>query len=231
MSNTTLTTGVPAKRRRRTLAAGFASVAAAAAVTAGTAGTASAAVSGDPFPALRQCESGGNYAANTGNGFYGAYQFTQATWKGLGYSGLPSNAAPATQDAAARTLQARAGWGQWPACSAKLGLRGTGGATSAAVPVATAAAHVGTRAVAATPVSTAPSARPVLSLALADHYVQAVHDWQVLMNAHGATLTVDGGYGPQSAAAARAFELAHGLTVDSGIAGPQVWGALTGDAS
>jgi hypothetical protein len=72
---------------------------------------------------LRQCESGDNYAINTGNGFYGAYQFTLQTWVGLGYSGLPSTASPRTQDSAAVRLQAEAGWGQWPVCSAMLGLR------------------------------------------------------------------------------------------------------------
>lgn len=49
---------------------------------------------------LRDCESGGNYADNTGNGYYGAYQFSLATWERLGYSGLPSSAAPGVQDAA-----------------------------------------------------------------------------------------------------------------------------------
>jgi len=81
------------------------------------------ATSGDVWAELRQCESGGNYAENTGNGFYGAYQFAPGTWTGLGYSGLPSDAPPAVQDAAAQQLQARSGWGQWPACSAQLGLR------------------------------------------------------------------------------------------------------------
>lgn len=71
---------------------------------------------------LRLCESGNNYGEDTGNGYYGAYQFALATWWGLGYSGLPSNASPALQDQAAEKLQAEAGWGQWPACSASLGL-------------------------------------------------------------------------------------------------------------
>ena len=71
---------------------------------------------------LRQCESGGNYAIDTGNGYYGAYQFSAATWHGLGYPGLPNQATPAVQDQAAERLQARSGWGQWPECSAKLGL-------------------------------------------------------------------------------------------------------------
>ncbi len=81
-----------------------------------------AAPAGGAWAELRQCESGGNYAENTGNGYYGAYQFALATWNGLGFSGLPSQASPATQDAAAAELQARSGWGQWPACSRKLGL-------------------------------------------------------------------------------------------------------------
>ncbi len=75
------------------------------------------------FAALRKCESGGNYKTATGNGYYGAYQFDPRTWRTLGYSGLPSDAAPEVQDEAARKLLAKAGWGQWPACSRKLGLR------------------------------------------------------------------------------------------------------------
>jgi len=71
---------------------------------------------------LRLCESGNNYAEDTGNGYYGAYQFALSTWSSLGYSGLPSDASPAVQDQAAEKLQALAGWGQWPACSAELGL-------------------------------------------------------------------------------------------------------------
>jgi hypothetical protein len=71
---------------------------------------------------LRDCESGDDYQTDTGNGYYGAYQFSLATWEGLGFSGLPSQASPAVQDEAAQELQARSGWGQWPACSEELGL-------------------------------------------------------------------------------------------------------------
>jgi hypothetical protein len=71
---------------------------------------------------LRMCESGGNYNDNTGNGYYGAYQFAASTWSGLGLPGLPNQASPAVQDEAAKMLQARSGWGQWPSCSAQLGL-------------------------------------------------------------------------------------------------------------
>lgn len=78
---------------------------------------------GDVWARLRQCESGGNYTINTGNGFYGAYQFLPRTWRGLGFPGLPHQAPPEMQDDAARKLQARSGWGQWPACSRRIGAR------------------------------------------------------------------------------------------------------------
>jgi hypothetical protein len=71
---------------------------------------------------IRQHESGGNYAENTGNGYYGAYQFSQQTWNGLGYSGNPANASPATQDAAAQKLQSESGWGPWPNTSRMCGV-------------------------------------------------------------------------------------------------------------
>jgi hypothetical protein len=82
----------------------------------------SAAAGPDPFVALRDCESGGNYGDDTGNGYFGAYQFTLSSWRDLGLGGLPSQAPPAVQDRAAQELQARRGWGQWPACSRRLGL-------------------------------------------------------------------------------------------------------------
>jgi peptidoglycan hydrolase CwlO-like protein len=71
---------------------------------------------------LRECESGDDYQANTGNGYFGAYQFSQQTWTDLGYAGRPDLESPAMQDTAAQELQARSGWGQWPACAAALGL-------------------------------------------------------------------------------------------------------------
>jgi hypothetical protein len=76
----------------------------------------------NPFVALRDCESGGNYGDDTGNGYYGAYQFNLGTWRSLGFGGLPSQAPAAVQDQAAQELQARRGWGQWPSCARRLGL-------------------------------------------------------------------------------------------------------------
>jgi len=62
---------------------------------------------------IRAKESGGNYATNTGNGYYGAYQFSLATWRSVGGTGLPSQASAGVQDAMAQKLQQRSGWGQW----------------------------------------------------------------------------------------------------------------------
>jgi hypothetical protein len=75
-----------------------------------------------PLRALRGCESGGNYRADTGNGFYGAYQFDYGTWRGLGYAGVASDAPPWKQDQAVVRLHAQRGWEPWPACSRYLGL-------------------------------------------------------------------------------------------------------------
>jgi len=90
--------------------------------TTTTAAPVTTAVAGGVWYELRMCESGDNYAENTGNGYYGAYQFALSTWESLGFTGLPSDASPATQDQAAEELQAEYGWSPWPACSAELGL-------------------------------------------------------------------------------------------------------------
>ena len=72
---------------------------------------------------LRMCESHGNYEDNTGNGYYGAYQFSASTWRSMetGYD-YAYQAPPEVQDDAAVRLQQRGGWGQWPVCS-KVALR------------------------------------------------------------------------------------------------------------
>jgi LysM repeat protein len=79
--------------------------------------------SGGGFACIRQHESGGNYATNTGNGYYGAYQFSLNAWRSVGGSGLPSSASPVEQDMRAAMLQAQSGWGPWPATSRMCGLR------------------------------------------------------------------------------------------------------------
>ena len=77
---------------------------------------------GSVWDQLAQCEAGGNWAINTGNGFYGGLQFTISSWQAVGGSGLPSDASREEQIMRGQALQALQGWGAWPACSAKLGL-------------------------------------------------------------------------------------------------------------
>jgi LysM repeat protein len=79
--------------------------------------------SGGVWDRLAQCESGGNWSINTGNGYYGGLQFTPSSWRAVGGSGLPHQASKAEQIARGKMLQARQGWGAWPACTAKLGIR------------------------------------------------------------------------------------------------------------
>jgi len=71
---------------------------------------------------LAQCEAGGNWSTNTGNGYYGGLQFTQGTWTANGGTGSASDASREEQIAVAKRVQASQGWGAWPACSAALGL-------------------------------------------------------------------------------------------------------------
>ncbi|WP_303987355.1 transglycosylase family protein [Rothia mucilaginosa] len=125
------------------------------------------AVDGATWDALAQCESGGNWSINTGNGFYGGLQFTQQSWNGVGMSGSPATATRAQQIEAGERLLAIQGWGAWPACSAKLGLYGkTGAAPTYTEPTTTVAAQSQTQqaytapAAQAAPVAPAAQAAP-----------------------------------------------------------------------
>jgi len=75
---------------------------------------------------LAQCESGGNWSINTGNGYYGGLQFNQGTWLGYGggaFASLPSDASREEQIIVATRLRdANGGYGAWPGCAASLGL-------------------------------------------------------------------------------------------------------------
>ncbi|WP_087874449.1 transglycosylase family protein [Arthrobacter globiformis] len=140
--------------------------------------------SASTWDALAQCESGGNWAINTGNGFSGGLQFTPQTWAAFGGTGAPQDASRAQQIAVAEKVQATQGWNAWPACSAKLGLTGGGGAPapqiqpqSATVQAAPAQAPVQTAPVAQAPVAEAP--------------VQARH--AAAINVSGETYTVQEG--------------------------------------
>jgi LysM repeat protein len=78
---------------------------------------------GSVWDRLAQCEAGGNWAINTGNGYYGGLQFTLGSWRAVGGTGYPHQASREEQIARGKMLQARQGWGAWPACTRKMGLR------------------------------------------------------------------------------------------------------------
>ena len=77
------------------------------------------------WDAIAQCESSGNWAANTGNGFFGGLQFTQSTWKAFGGSGTPQHASREQQIAVAEKVLDGQGIGAWPVC----GKHGSSGKT------------------------------------------------------------------------------------------------------
>ncbi|WP_269777933.1 transglycosylase family protein [Microbacterium suaedae] len=124
----------PARRsflaRGGLVAAGLATVAGAALVP-----TAANAADGATWDALAQCESGGNWSINTGNGYYGGLQFSMPTWQANGGSGNPADASREEQIRVAENVLATQGWGAWPTCSAQIG------ATGAAEPTETAPAE------------------------------------------------------------------------------------------
>lgn len=91
--------------------------------TATRSASASASASGSVWDRLAQCESGGNWGINTGNGYSGGLQFAQGTWRANGGSGSAHNASRSEQIRVAERIRASQGWGAWPACSSKLGLR------------------------------------------------------------------------------------------------------------
>ncbi|MFJ8535157.1 transglycosylase family protein [Streptomyces sp. NPDC093591] len=107
------------------------------------------AADGGVWDRIAQCESGGNWHINTGNGYYGGLQFAPSTWRAYGgtaYAPTADQASKAQQIAVATKVQRAQGWGAWPTCSARAGAWGdapaapaTGSAPSAATSSAKAA--------------------------------------------------------------------------------------------
>ena len=88
--------------------------------------SAPSAPSGSVWDRIAQCESGGNWSINTGNGYHGGLQFSGQTWRAFGggkYAPTADQASRAQQIDIAKKVQAQQGWGAWPACTSKLGIR------------------------------------------------------------------------------------------------------------
>jgi resuscitation-promoting factor RpfA len=102
------------------------------------AGTANAAPD-SAWDKLAQCESGGNWKINTGNGYSGGLQFNARTWRAYGGKGSPHTASREQQIAVAERTLAAQGWNAWPSCSRKSGVRGHGASAGKTVVKKTAA--------------------------------------------------------------------------------------------
>lgn len=90
------------------------------------------AASDDTWDQLAQCESGGDWSINTGNGYFGGLQFDKQTWSSFGgdqYAPTADKASRAQQIEIAEKVQSSQGWNAWPACSSKLDLSGSGGSS------------------------------------------------------------------------------------------------------
>lgn len=140
----------------------------------GTANAAPASV----WDKIAQCESGGNWHINTGNGYAGGLQFSPSTWAAYGGSGSAANASREQQIAVAERVLAAQGWGAWPVCSQKAGATGYSASPSAPQTVTASA-----------PVSSSSSSGGTYTVAAGDTLssIAAAHgvSWQTLAQRNG----------------------------------------------
>ncbi len=106
-------------RNRKITTFGLASMALIA-IPFGLSATANASTAAPDWDAVAQCESSGNWGADTGNGFYGGLQFTQGTWNSYGGAGNPASASRSEQIRVANNVLAGQGPGAWPVCGSSM---------------------------------------------------------------------------------------------------------------
>ncbi|MGH8862875.1 MAG: transglycosylase family protein, partial [Jatrophihabitantaceae bacterium] len=203
------------RRRRRvglaTLAAG---ATAATVLIPGSSATADPSASA--WHRLRVCESSNDYRTNTGNGYFGAYQFDLATWRSVGGSGYPDRARPAEQDARALILYRMRGWQPWT-CASILGLHGDGDAGSGRtgdINVSGGSSRPG-------PTDGVPAFPGARSYVFGDWNAQ-IKTFQDQMHRRGFFPVGTGQFGPNTLAHVKALQRLNGLRV-SGLLGPKTW--------
>ncbi|WP_084614892.1 peptidoglycan-binding protein [Nakamurella lactea] len=212
-------------RRLTTLLA--AGALAAGTVVLGSVGSAYADPSSSAWNALRQCESSNNYAMNSGNSYYGAYQFDLATWKSVGGTGRPDQASKAEQDFRALYLYRMRGWGPW-ICADLVGLSEDADGGSGKKP---------TRGASNPPSTPAPSTpkpgtpKPgTKAPAYPGHQLKAgsnsaaLKTFQKQLGAMGYGLEGTGYFGPSTEQAVLKLQTKAGLNV-VGFVGPSTWKA------
>ncbi|KUM71394.1 LysM peptidoglycan-binding domain-containing protein [Streptomyces sp. ISL-22] len=147
-------------------------------------GNAAAADSG-VWDRIAQCESGGNWHINTGNGYYGGLQFAASTWRAYGgtaYAPTADQATKAQQIQVATKVQRSQGWGAWPTCSARAGANGS-------APAAPATNSASTKAAPSTPAQTPErsSEHTARSSSRGDYTVRAGDTLSGIAARHGTT--------------------------------------------
>ncbi|MEV6900535.1 transglycosylase family protein [Amycolatopsis sp. NPDC051372] len=196
------------------------------------AGAASADPASSAWAKLRMCESSGRYTINTGNGYYGAYQFDLPTWRSVGGQGRPDQASPREQDYRALYLYRMRGWQPWQ-CGGMLKLVGDADARSKRIPSYDESAYMGGIGLPAPPApkpQPAPPAPPGgmpawpgLVYAYGD-CAPALKTFQLRMNAFGYGFSGTGCYYDKTKTAVLDLQRANGIK-DSGRLGPLTWKA------
>ena len=186
-------------------------------------GTASADPHTNSWAKLRMCEASGRYATNTGNGYYGAYQFDLPTWRSVGGAGRPDQAAPYEQDYRALYLYRMRGWQPWQ-CAGMLSLANDTDARSKRVPTYADSAYIGGGGVPTPPNPPGPKpAWPGVVYQYGD-CAAPLKTFQLRMNAYGYGFTGTGCYYEKTRDAVLALQRANGIK-DSGLLGPKTWDA------
>ncbi|QWF85079.1 transglycosylase family protein [Amycolatopsis sp. CA-230715] len=179
---------------------------------------------------LRMCESSGRYDINTGNGYYGAYQFNLATWQSVGGSGRPDQASPAEQDFRALYLYRMRGWQPWE-CAGMLGFSNDRDARTKRTPSYHESAYIGGRPLPPVPPAPKPPAPPGGPKPAWPGVVYAYGDcapalkaFQLRMNAFGYGFSGTGCYYEKTKTAVLDLQRVNAIN-DSGRLGPKTWKA------
>lgn len=213
---------------RRALALGAIIAAVATSAVVAFAGPAAADPSADDWYQLRMCESTNRYDINTGNGYYGAYQFDLSTWRSVGGEGRPDQASASEQDYRALRLYRERGWSPW-VCAYLVGLSEDGDARTGVAPPLPGNQTPGGGGDEDPESPGGPSeapggaAYPGRQFYEGD-YSEELKAWQKQMGTRGYDLVGTGYFGPKTKAAVLDLQAKAGLNV-VGFIGPKTWAA------
>jgi peptidoglycan hydrolase-like protein with peptidoglycan-binding domain len=199
--------------------------------------SASADPSASDWASLRQCESSGDYSIDTGNGYYGAYQFDLSTWQSVGGSGSPADAGKAEQDYRALYLYRMRGWNPW-VCASLAGLQQDSMGGSGVVPSMADSAYIGGSAPSTytpVPTSSCDVGKPTAPAWGGTTFRQgstyrALVCWQKQMASRGYGFTGTGYFGSKTLAAVHDLQSRSGIR-QGDVINAVTWAAAWGRAS